>query len=777
MALAMKRRLLRLPTAVRVAVSTSVAAVAITLLAAAAVALPAPAAAQAPSVSDSVPPRTPEAERPDVPPGPAAPSRADTVRGNRPRIGLVLGGGGARGVAHAGVLKVLEELRVPVDLVVGTSIGALAGGLFAAGVSPAEMERWLAAADWNELFRDQPSYADLSIRRKREAESFPVPLELGVGRRGLQLPSGLIAGQKLNATLRELTFSAATISDFDSLAVPFRAVTTDVERGTLVVLGQGDLVDAMRASMSVPGVFTPYRIDDRLLVDGGLLRNLPVDIALDMGADIVICVDVGSELMRNPGGATQVLSQVSRIMTRTNSKAQRELLHPGDVLIQPELDDIGASDFHRALAALAAGEKAARALAHRLRPLSLDSAAYAERRARRLDFASPPERVDFVSVGPYSGRSPSSILDRIAIRPGRLDTVALNRDIASLYSLGIYERVDYRLETAPEGTSLRLRVREKSWGPAYLRFRLSIRDRLGAQGRYSLAAHLLVPQLNSWGAELVGDIEVGEVRGAHIEFFQPLGVRGLFYLAPSIALRTTPSDQFVGDVTVARFRNSLLAFGIEAGLHPSEDTEIALRLEPGFIRAEPAIGDPSITGFDADLGRIQIRAHYAGLDDPVIPRHGIAGSVRYDGERSWLGADALYDRYSAEIMAAFSRGRNTLLTTFAGATSSRALPPYGKVGLGGFLFLSGYAPGSLSGDHMAFARALFFRAFGDVVHAGLSLEVGNAWEHPDAFDLDHLRFSAALAAGLRTAIGPIYIGWGTRGEGDGVAYLTVGQTL
>jgi NTE family protein len=700
----------------------------------------------------------------------------------RPRIGLVLGGGGARGAAHVGVLKVLEELGVPIDIVVGTSMGALAGGLYAAGVSPEEMEAWLAEADWDELFRDQPSYSELSMRRKREARGFPVPLEVGVGRQGIRLPTGLVAGQKLNATLRSLTYRAARIQDFDSLAVPFRAVATDLETGELVVLRDGDIVDAIRASISAPGVFTPYPVGDRLLVDGGLLRNLPVDVARSLGADIIIAVDVGARLADRTELTTpiQLTKQVTRIMTLSGATAQWAYLAPRDILIRPDLGDQGSTEFDRSLEAVEGGARAAREVAGRLRRLALAPALYELERFRRSDFGSAPERVDYVVVGPYTGRSPNSLFDKLATRPGVMDTVTLNGDIAHLYSLGIYERVDYHIVPTDAGDALVFRVREKPWGPAYLRFRISIQDRLNGDGQYSLATHLLVPQLNDWGAELVGDLEVGQVRGVRAELYQPIGVRGMAYVAGSAQHRTTPSDVYVEDLTVARFRTGLSTLAFELGSHPASDVALAARIERGRVRAERSIGPPDLEGYEAQIGRLVLAAELDALDDPAFPRSGVSASLEYDLARDWLGSDVGYRRYDGQVMAAMTRGRTTFLGAVSGSTSgSTVLPAHARAGLGGFLLLSGYEPGEVVGNHLLFGRAMAYWSLGDGdgFFGGFSLEAGNAWEDRSEIELGDLRYSAAAAIGLRSPLGPIYIGYGTRGEGDGILYLVAGRTL
>lgn len=702
-------------------------------------------------------------------------------REGRPRVGLVLGGGGAKGIAHVGVLKVLDELQVPVDYVAGTSMGAIIGGLFAAGVSPEAMEAWLRDADWDDLFRDRPDYSHLAFRRKQEARDYPIPLEVGVGSRGIQLPSGLVAGQKLNAVLRSMTFPVARVNDFDSLAIPFRAVATDLETGEMAVLGSGDLVDAIRASMSAPGVFTPYPVDDRLLVDGGLVRNLPVDVACGMGADVVIAVDVGARLLNRSelNSVVDLTMQVTRMMTRSGAAAQVAKLGPEDLLILPEVSHLGAASFDRAMEALAAGEAAARGQADRLRRLAVDSATYRRLRDRRIGFGEPADQIEFVMVGAYSGRSPGSLLERIATRPGAMDTVRLTRDIEHLYSLGIYERVDYRLVETDEGTALILRVREKPWGPSYLRFRLNISDRIGGEGTYNLATHLLVPQLNDWGAELIGELQIGGVRSAGVELYQPLGIRGVVFVAPRVHFQSAPANAYIGDLTVAQYRVDASALALKAGLHLGNDTELAVSLERGRIVAERAIGPLSLEGYEAQTGLARIQASIDGLDDPQFPRSGLAVTVEGQASRAWLGATEAYHRLDGQLLGAVTRSRFTFFGTIMGSTSmDTELPQWAQVGLGGFLVLSGYRPGEVFGNHGLFGRAMVYR---DLSHgnafAGVSLEAGNAWPTRDAVDLSDLRTSAALAVGFRTPLGPVYLGWGTRGSGPGYAYLEVGRSL
>src|SRR5450631_1481507 len=257
----------------------------------------------------------------------------------RPRICLVLSGGGARGIAHIGVLKVLEELKIPIDCIAGTSMGAVVGGLYASGMNAREIEATMRSVDWQEAFRDTPPRRDLAFRRKQDDRNFLVRLPLGLKHGQILLPKGFIQGQKLQETLRQLTLPFSNSTDFDLLPTPFRAVATDLETGNAVLLDRGDLAIAMRASISAPGVFAPVEMNDRLLVDGGLAENLPINVARAMHADILIVSDVSFPLQPRAelDSALSISNQMLAILVRKDTDRQRAALTAQDVLIEPRI--------------------------------------------------------------------------------------------------------------------------------------------------------------------------------------------------------------------------------------------------------------------------------------------------------------------------------------------------------------------------------------------------------------------------------------------------------
>src|SRR2546430_2224305 len=319
---------------------------------------------------------------------------AAQLSAHRPRVGLVLSGGGARGAAHIGVLKILEQMRVPIDAIAGTSMGAVVGGLYASGLSARDIEKIMTSINWQDAFRDRPPREDLTLRRKQEDESFLVKFPLGVRAGHILLPKGLVQGQGLTQMLRRLTLPVARMSDFDRLPTPFRAVATDLESGDAVVMGSGDLTSAMRASLSAPGVFAPVEREGRLLVDGGIADNIPVDIARAMGVDVVIVVDVGFPLLprRQLSSAPVISSQMLAILIRRNAQAQLATLTPQDILIQPALGDASSFDFGIVARVIAMGEAAARGKAGQLAALSVNEQDMQRYVQRRESSRAPPPR-------------------------------------------------------------------------------------------------------------------------------------------------------------------------------------------------------------------------------------------------------------------------------------------------------------------------------------------------------------------------------------------------
>lgn len=722
-------------------------------------------------------------ELPDaIPPG---------ERSLRPRVGLVLSGGGARGMAHIGVLKVLEELRVPVDAIAGTSMGAVVGGLYASGFTAREIETILRSVDWGDAFQDRPPRADLSFRRKQEDQNFLVRFPLGLRGRKFLLPRGLIQGQKLSQTLRRLTLPIDTITDFDRLPTRFRALATDLETGAGVVLERGDLADAMRASLSAPGVFTPVDYEGRLLVDGGLSANLPVEVARSMGVDVLIVVDVGLHLRpRSKLNTVGVISnQMLAILIRRESQRQRELLTSADIVIDPELGELSSFDFGAVEHAIALGEVAARAVAPRLETLAVDRERYEQYLARRAEpRTAPPPRIDYVRVGRGARRYGELLEEAFGDFAGRpLAPEALTRRVSEFYGQGNVEELDYHLEREGDRYGLVLGAQRNSWGPNYIRFGLNLQDDFEGNAAYNAATRIILSELTSRGGELAWDFQIGESPRITGELYLPLTYLPRWFVAPRIDFRIRNTPLIEEERRLAEFRTRSIEYGLDFGREFGNWGELraGLRYESG--RSRVRVGDLTIPAADFDVGSYFLRMSYDRLDDVNFPRHGESFTFEWRGESTGLGADASTDLATFDWLVARSHGRSTgvLWSSFGTRFNDDVREVRTLYPLGGFLNLSGIAPDSIAGPHFALVRALYYRKVGRggegflnvPTYVGLSLETGDVWERRGEIGWNGARRSASLFLGLDTFIGPVYLGSGFDFDGETAYYLFLGRTF
>ena len=731
-------------------------------------------------------------EVPSPPPSIAAAAAADEGV-PRPRIGLVLSGGGARGAAHVGVLKVLEELNVPIDAIAGTSMGAVVGGLYASGLTAREIEAAMTSGILQDAFRDRPARSDLTFRRKSEDQNFLVRFPLGLKGGDFRLPKGLITGQKLNQTLRRLTLPVAAARDFDDLPTRFRAVATDLETGEAVVLGGGDLVTAMRASLSAPGVFVPVEQDDRLLVDGGLAENLPVDVARAMGVDRLIVVDVGFPLQTRErlDSVGTISNQMLAILIRRGSNAQRETLGPDDVLLAPELGDASSFDFGRIPRAIGLGEQAAHASRERLASLSLPPQAYRAYLASRESARRGVPRIDYLQVAEGEqryGRPLGALFGPlIGTAP---DGRELERRVIALYGQGNLETLDYGFERRDERYGLRLAARRNSWGPNYVRFGLNLQDDFAGNSSYNAAARFVLSEITALGAEWVWDLQIGESPRLATEIFLPLDYSNRWFVMPLARFDVRNVPLLEGERRIAEFRVRSFESGLDVGRELGNwgEVRVGVRRQTGQSRVR--IGDP-LPAVDFDSRSYFARFSYDKLDDVNFPRKGQSFSMEWRGERTGLGSGRSADLVTADWLLARSRGRNTAVFWASSGTNLdpddaiEAADPRTRFTLGGFLNLSGIAPDSISGNDFAIARLLYYRQIGSggegflnvPAYLGLSYEVGNVWESRSDASFSGARHNGSLFLGLDTLIGPVYLGAGIGEQGDDAFYLFLGRTF
>ena len=706
----------------------------------------------------------------------------------RPKIGLVLAGGGAKGAAHVGVIKVLEELGVPIDYIAGTSMGAIVGGLYASGLSSKQLEKAVRSIDWNDIFNDKPARANRDFRRKLEDEGFLVRYKIGFKDGDFQLPRSVIDGQKLNLALRSLAIRAVGIHDFDKLPIPFRAIATDIETGETVILGSGSLATAMRASMAVSGVFPPVELDGRLLVDGGLADNLPMDVARQMGADILIVVNFPDQLKKRKelNSVASIVLQSLDLLIMQNSRHQLKTLRPSDIYIEPAMGEIGAGSFDRAADAIPKGEQAARLLSSRLRQLTRFGHGKGLKVSRSKRPIPAPLILNFVKIINKSRLSDDLIRSRLSLRPGdRFDPVALERDLGDIYGLGYFETVDYQIVKEGNKTGIVITATEKSAGLDSFRFGLNLESDFNGDSAYNLSVRYQKEGVNELGGELILQVIAGEQLGASAAFLQPLDPATRYFITPSIAYLERDVSTFEDGSKVAEFRVSTLIAGIIAARQLGNWGAISLGLDFGHGWQDLNVGAPSTTADDFGIGEFFGRLNVDTLDNLHFPTSGTKAKVEFRRSTKALGGEENFNNATFELLVARTWGRNTLLASAnAGVTFDGTPPTRNLFQLGGLFSLSGFETDELSGENTAVGRFIVFRNIGAKtglfnlpIYVGASLEAGNVWNDLGDMGLDDLIVAGSGFIGLDTPLGPVYLAYGHAEGGHDSAYLFLGQTF
>ena len=701
---------------------------------------------------------------------------------SRPKIGLVLAGGGAKGAAHVGVLKVLEEMRIPIDFVAGTSMGSIIGGLYASGMRPQEIEREINGIDWTDVFIDAPNREDRSFRRKQDDALYVFKAKPGFGDGKIKLPLAYVHGQKFDLQLNRLTAPVSQIKDFDQLPIPYRAVATDLETGKEVVLKSGNLARSLRASMAVPGAFDPVDIDGKLLVDGGISNNVPVSVAKAMGADIIIVSDLGSDMLTREQitGALDVAGQLVNFLFALNSQEQLRSLRPQDVLITSKLGDIGAGSFDRIADAMPIGEQAARQATESLRRYSISQDDYTRHLAARGHGKTEAGAVAFIRIENQSKISDEVIASQITVKPGEpLNIPQLEQDIQQIYGLEIFEAARYELVEENGKNGVVIRVKEKPWGPGYLQAGLITSSNFEGDEAFRFGFTYTQTQINTLNGEWRIGGQIGDEPAVFGEIFQPLDPAARYFVSGRLGYQTQNINLFDSDGNnIAEARATGYAVELGAGRQFGTWGELRLGYRRGSGDIDIGIGAPTPTR-DYDIGQFFVRLTDDKLDSVYFPTKGHVGKVEWRISRESFGADTDFDQVELGYNQAFSWGRNTL---FGGLNLNTTLddnaPIQSLYRLGGFLRLSGFDQNRLTGQQSGLARLIYLREIQKAqflkAYVGASLELGNVWQDTNDMSFGDTIFGGSAFIGADTPIGPIYLGYGRNDRSEGSVYLFLG---
>lgn len=725
---------------------------------------------------------------------------------HRPRIGLVLAGGGARGIGHVGVIRVLEELNIQVDCVAGTSMGSIVGGLYAAGYNSAEMLEWLEECDWDRMLSDSLPRQQRGFRAKEEELDTPRWIELGVGSTGLKVPNAFISGQNLLVALREKTAFVGERASFDSLPVPYRAVATDVETGAMVVLDRGTLASAMRASMAVPGVFAPYALDGRTLIDGFASRNLPVSVVREMGVDIVIAVDVRAELLKAEALTSPVTmaGQLLAILSQRDTLDQIATLGGNDVLVRLKLPGYGAASFRDAVEIARLGYKEAQTFRTALQPLGLPRESYLAREHARRSLRRDQPLIAAIEVEGAGRVDVEAVRQRLGIRPGeKLDLERLRAGLGRIHDLGYFKSVDHRVVSRAEGDVLVIAVEPKPWGPNLALLGLNVGSDLDGTSELNVRASLRFTQLNRRGAELAVRTSVGTEDLLRAEFFQPVDLSGTFFLAPAAEAVRVPEafSQDVGSIIPGArplrvtFQRQTAFAGLAGGFRLGTDGEFRIGAERGAVsysrvRAPSIIvigpeGEVTVIDTAESLDRYTTNRYFARLtldrlDDAFFPRRGFYFQGALDREAGENGSTTVSGRFSApftfgSVVVQPRLALDHMLdeTEFIGRLPFR---------IGGLFNLSGLPTDEVFGSNAFVGALIVRRRLGGPggpsgVYIGGSIEAGNAWDGTERWFPEKWLVGGSAFVATSTPLGPVHLAVALAEGSSPTIYVYLGRVI
>jgi len=707
--------------------------------------------------------------------------------GKRPKICLVLSGGGARGAAHVGVLKVLEEYRVPIHCIAGTSMGALVGAGYATGATVPEMEQLTADITTERLLREDPPRAERSMRRKVDDYKPYFGPEIGVGGKGLGLPKGVVTGVQLETYLRQLS-KAKGYYNFDKLPIPFRAVATDLVTGKPVVFKDGEIADVMRASMSVPGAVAPAEFGGMMLVDGMLTSNLPVETARTMGADVVIAVNVGTPLLKREelSSILGVVGQMLSILTEQNVQASLASLKSTDILISPELGDFSTGDFDNLTKIVPLGEAAARKVAERLAQLSIPPAEYAALRERQMVAVAPDTRpIDEIRIAQLQRVNPETAKKTMRTQAGKpLDQQVLDADMRRLYGTGDFEHVSYRFLDVPGSQVLQVVPVEKSWGPDYVRFGLGLSTDFKGDAFFNLLASYRRTWLNSLGAEWRTDLQVGRTNQLVTEWYQPLNAEGSFFVAPHAGIQTSTADLYEGKNRIASYRMSSALVGVDVGVQLRQYGVIRVGMVGGVQEPRLDTGPSSLSPGASSVSRGALTAGVLldQLDSVHFPRSGWRATANLYHSNSTLGADDKYTKWDVGGTGVYSFGEHTINgnARFGGKLGSNPLPRYDEFQWGGFMQMTGLRTGQLYGERLSYGRLMYYQrvlkgSLLEGAYAGFMLETAKIGNPLVPGNTDDWFSGASVIFAADTPLGPAYLGYGRASGGNSNLYFYLGM--
>ena len=706
------------------------------------------------------------------------PSAADTL--DRPKIGLVLAGGGARGAAHIGVLKYLEDHRIPVDVITGTSIGAIIGGLYASGLSAREIETLLLEMDWEQALIDDVPRQDRSMQRKFREDRFSIPGTPGYQAGALKIPSGAIQGQNVILALQAMTAHVAHITDFDALPRPFKAVATDIVTGEMVVLEQGNLAVALRASMGVPAIFAPIEIDGRLLVDGGITNNLPVGLAQEMGAEVLIVVDITSPMLprEDLGNLLTITDQLTRLLVVNNTKAQKARLNERDILLIPDLEAFSAVSFSTAAMAIKVGEETIAAQQQALIPLMQSQEAY----LAVTKPIAPAPKIDAIKLVNETTLADAVLRQRVFTKVGdRFGLKQIALDVNRIHGLGHFELVSFSRVQEADQTVLEISADKKAWGPNYLHFGFNLESEFKHDSRVSFLLGYSQQERSKYGAEWLTSASIGDEPSIESSLYWPLDPGGntFGYLTGGYSDRALFDYENEHRTAVYALRGLEVTAGFGYEYQGRWRTTLGLRRTDGRAHAVSGLTRRSNLGFNESS--LEWRFVLDTRDDIDFPAHGAIIDASWSLYHEALGSENRYGQWRLRVGRYFENNQHNLGINLhlGAATDSPSINS--EFHIGGYGLLTGLSTQARRGAAMGVLSAIYYQRYTALPALdgliGITMEYGGAWANTDSVSADSALGSLGAFIGADTPLGTLQIGFAIAEGGYQNYYTRLGRVF
>ena len=728
---------------------------------------------------------------------------------DRPSIGLVLSGGGARGGAHVGIIKMFEKHHIPIDYIVGTSMGAYVGGLYAGGVKIDDIEKMLVETDWSKSITVAYPRRDIPMREKQVRKNMPGHLGVGINKDNeVVLPQGIFSAQNMLTKIYDYTYKIDSKIDFNDLKIPYRSVSTNIDNGKQYIWRKGPLHYAIYSSLAIPGGFDPLKYNGMTLVDGGTTENLPVSVMRkEFNPDIIIAVDITTPFTSDMQVKSyfEILSQLTDILTQNNVQRTIFTLKPNEILISPNLDGYNSLDSDKYAQIIKIGKESFdENYEARLKQFVVSDDEYNDyiKSMKEIEYIVNPV-IDKIIINNGTYLDDKIIKSRLNIKVGdRLDYEKLKKDIYHLYNFMIFDRISYNISKEDDKNVLNVTL-TPAWNiNGSVQFFFGLSDDFKGNSDYQAIVQYRALGLNSYGGEILVQAGMGKNRFARFEYYQPFEETKTFYFRPEI-FHDFKKEQFTAN-SIGIADSLTDSYGIfnenyGATLSFGADYKRVYRVETGYTIKNIALDTSLIVVRNNNIiesrhiskhttsSSVYLKGLYDNLDNTFFPTIGHDASAEIKKELSFLGSDYNFYNFEAKYLGAFSIGSHTLMPYLKYATTSdhNKFEPVSQYTLGGFHNLSGMPSNAYIGDSLAFAMLDYryslrknelFGVLSVPLYIGASLESGQTWSKTNLpVSMKNIKFGSSIYLAADSLLGPFYLAFGAASDNNYAGYIYLGN--